>query len=244
MSNPNAVASTVGPLSSSGTLAVAIGASGYNAAYTPAGYTAPVPTLFMPAGSGALFPAGSYIVADVDYVAGQYGLVGAAGINILSATAVTDVDFIRKTSDFVNRVVAVIANAISGQDALVLSGPFVGGGNSPTGVGAYGPTATAKVQLIKGFAAREGGSFITEWSGLFCMDTIDGSQIAIWYPHLSPNQFKDIAAWQLENAGTTDLTGYELDTVMEALAYDDPLDGETVVRYASYYPAPQLPIQA
>jgi hypothetical protein len=75
------------------------------------------------------------------------------------------------------------------------------------------------------------------------MDTIDGSQIAIYYPHLAPNQFKDIAAWQIENVGTTDLTGYELDTVMQSLAFDDPLDGETVVRYAAYYPAPGLDIQ-
>lgn len=245
MNNPAAVASTLGPLSSSGATAVGIGASGYQAAYTPAGYASPVPTLFMPAGSGALFPAGSYIVADADYTIGAYGVVGAAGINILTATSVTDVDFIRKTSDYVNRVVAVIAGAVSGQDALVLSGPFVGGGNAAIASQAtFGPVAGAKVQIVKGFAAREGGSFITEWSGLFCMDTIDGSQIAVYYPHLSPNQFKDIAAWQLENAGTTDLGGYELDTVMEALAYDDPIDGETVVRYAAYYPAPNHPLQA
>jgi hypothetical protein len=241
MANPAALPSTVGPLSSSGTLAVPIGASGYQAAYTPAGYPAPVPTLFMPAGSGAFF-SGSYIVADQDYVLSQYGVVGAAGINIFQNT-VTDVDFIRKTSDFVARVVAFIPNAIAGQDALILNGPFVGGGNAASGPVPLGPQAGSKVQAVKGWAAREGGSFITEWSGLFCMTCIDGSQIAVWYPHLSPNQFKDIAAWQLENAGTTDETGYELDCVMEALAYDDPLDGETVVRYAAFYPQPNAPFQ-
>ncbi len=76
------------------------------------------------------------------------------------------------------------------------------------------------------------------------MDTMDGSQIALYYPHLAPNQFKDLGSWQIENAGTTDLGGYELDCVMEALAYDDPLDGETVVRYAAYYASPGNNIQA
>lgn len=242
LKNPGATASTVGPLSSSGAAAVPLSASGYMATGVVGTPSAGLPTLFVPAGSGGAFPAGSYIVADNDYTAGQYGIVGAAGINIFQ-NAVTDVDFIRKTSDFVARVVQVIPGMLAGQDALILNNIFVGGGNAASGPVPYGPQSTAKVQLIKGYLAREGGSFITEWSGLFCMDTIDGSQIAIYYPHLAPNQFKDIAAWQLENAGTTDLTGYELDTVMTSLAFDDPLDGETVVRYAAYYPAPGLDIQ-
>lgn len=243
LSNPTAVASAVGPLSSSGSLAVPVGASGYLVNGVIGTLAAGLPTLCVPAGSGAVFPVNTYIVADNDYQLGQYGIVGAAGINIFQ-NAVTDVDFIRKTSDFIARVAAVIPNIAAGQDGLVLGAPFVGGGNAASGAIPYGPSLTAKVQAIKGFVAREGGSFITEWSGLFCMDTIDGSQIAIYYPHLAPNQFKDIAGWTLENAGTTDLTGYELDAVMEALAYDDPLDGETVVRYAAYYPTIGNNIQA
>jgi hypothetical protein len=248
LSNPNAIASTLGPLSSSGATAVAMGASGYQAAYTPPTYAGPVPTLFVPAGSGAAFPVGSFIVCDQDFLqvngAYPYGIVGAAGINIFQ-NAVTDIDFYRKTSDFVGRVVAVIAGVVSGQDALILSNTgFIGGGNAATGIVPFAPTAGAKVQAIKGFAAREGGSFITEWSGLFCMTCLDGAQIALYYPHLSPNQFKDLASWQIENIGTTDETGYELDCVMEALAYDDPIDGETVVRYAAYYTEPGADIAA
>lgn len=243
MSNPGATASTVGPLSSSGSLAVAIGTSGYVANAIIPGYTSPVPALFMTSGASGSFAIGDYIVADQDYTPGTYGKVGAAGIDVLSATQVTDVDFIRKTSDFVARIVGIVTG-VAGQDVFVLNAPFVGGGNNALGAGVYGPPVGSKVQKIKGFAAREGGTFLTEWSGLFCMDTMDGSQIAVYYPHLAPNQFKDIAAYQIENAGTTDLTGYELDAVMEALAYDDPLDGETVVRYAAYYPSPGHPIQA
>jgi len=137
--------------------------------------------------------------------------------------------------------VQVIPNLVAGQDGLVLNAPgFVGGGNSnavTSGLGPVGPNlGTGKVQIIKGYTAREGGTYITEWSALFTMTTIDGSQIAVYYPHVAPNQFKDIGGWTLENAGTTDLTGYELDAVFEALAFDDPLDGETVVRYCAYYP--------
>lgn len=236
LSNAGAVASTIGPLSSSGASAVPLGVSGYVASSNVAGFVGQ-PALYLPASSGSFFAVGNYIVADDDYT-NQTGQVGAAGIPVFQG-AVTDVDFIRKTSDFVARIVA---KAVSGgQDVLILNRPFVGGGNAATGTPNYGPVAaTAKVQVIKGYVAREGGTYITEWSALFLMQTVDGSQIAIYYPHVAPNQFKDIAAYAPENIGTTDLTGYELDTVMEALAFDDPLDGETVVRYSAYYPAPNL----
>lgn len=245
LSNPTAQPSTVGPLSSSGSTAVSIGASGYVASFTGGVVTAQ-PVLFVAAGQGNQF-SGQYIVCDDDYNPALYGQVGYAGIPVFQ-NAITDVDFLRKTSDFVARVVQVVPTLVSGQDGLVLNTPgFVGGGNSSTvttGLGPTSPDSASKIQIIKGWSAREGGTFITEWSALIIMTTIDGSQIAVYYPHVSPNQFKDIAGWTLENAGTTDLTGYELDGVFEALAYDDPLDGETVVRYSAYYPhtglAPQI----
>jgi hypothetical protein len=70
------------------------------------------------------------------------------------------------------------------------------------------------------------------------MDTIDAAQIAVYYPHVSIAQFRDVAAWAIENIGTTDETGYELDCVMNALAFDDPIDGETVVGYKAFFPRP------
>jgi hypothetical protein len=73
---------------------------------------------------------------------------------------------------------------------------------------------------------------------LFIMDTIDAAQIACYYPHVSISQFRDVAAWTIENQGTTDQTGYELDAMFEALAFDDPIDGETVVGYKAFYPRP------
>jgi hypothetical protein len=174
-----------------------------------------------------------YIVCDLDYNTTQYGTVGSAGVPI-QPNAVTDIDYIRKTSDFVARVVSVNANA------LTLDQPFVGGGSSTSFVapGYAAPAAGSFVQKVDGWAAREGGTFITEWSGLFVMDTIDAAQIAVYYPHISINQFRDVAAWAIENVGTTDETGYELDCIMEALAFDDPIDGETVVGYKCFYPRP------
>jgi hypothetical protein len=227
-------ASTVGPLSASGTMAVALGASGYNASYLGN------PTVFLPAGSGALFAAGQYIVLDQDYLTTMYGSVGSNGIPVFQ-NAVTDVDFIRKTSDFVASIVSITPTIVSGQDGLILSRPLVGGGNSATAAGLAAslvPPSNAKVQQIKGYVAREGGTFVTEWSALFCCSTVDTSQIAIYYPHVALSAFKGLNNWQLENAGTTSETGYQLETTMMAMAFDDPLDGETVVRYAAYYPSP------
>jgi hypothetical protein len=140
----------------------------------------------------------------------------------------------------VARVVAVSPTAIAGQDGLVLDQPFVGGGSGVnTNTGQYNyPDANSFVQKINGWSVREGATFITEWSGLFVSDTIDAAQISFYYPHLSIQQFKDIPMFAIENQGTTDQAEYGLDTTMEALAFDDPLDGETLVRYFSFIPRP------
>ncbi len=81
-----------------------------------------------------------------------------------------------------------------------------------------------------------GGSFIQDWTGLFIADTIDGSQFCIYVPHLSIMQNKSIGEWKLENAGTTDNTGYDWDASFEALAFDDPLTGDTITAYSMLYP--------
>lgn len=220
-----AIATTAGPLSASGAPKTAM------VSYNP---NAPSITV---ASSAAINVSGGqnseYIVVDVDYNTATSGIVGSAGIPV-QPSAVTDVDYIRKTSDFVARVVSVAANV------LTLDQPLVGGGSSPTLIapGFATPPAGSFVQKISGWASREGGTFITEWSGLFIMDTIDAAQIAVYYPHVSIAQFRDVAAWAIENIGTTDETGYELDCMMNALAFDDPLDGETIVGYKAFYPRP------
>lgn len=174
---------------------------------------------------------GSYIVCDQDYNPATFGIVGDIGVPVQPNT-VTDIDYIRKNSSYVARVTG-ITGAV-----LTLDQPFIGGGSgnpAPLGPGIAG----YKVQTIGGWSAREGGTYISEWSGLFLNNTIDGAQIAIYYPHLSIMQNKDVAgAWTIEGAGTTDLGGAEIDASFNALAFDDPEDGETVVSYKCYYPRP------
>ncbi len=100
-----ATASLVGPLSSSGTAAFACGASGYVVAGAVAGYVGQ-PVLYVPAGSGTKFAPGSFLVCDQDYAA-QTGWVGDAGAWVFPGTGLTDVDYIRKTSDYVATVAVV-----------------------------------------------------------------------------------------------------------------------------------------
>jgi hypothetical protein len=225
---------TSGPLSASGAPFATV--SSYNPGVAPYGQggLGTAPTLTMTS-AGAITTAqigvGTDITCDQDYVVGTYGLEGDAGTPVY-ANAVTDVDYIRKNSDYVAQV-----SAINGA-VLTLTYPFIGGGSgspAPLGPGIAG----YKAQAIKGWAAREGGTFIKEWSALLLLNTVDNAQIAIYYPHLSIMQNRDMAAsWTIENAGTTDLGGAELDAQFSALAFDDPLDGETVVSYIAYYVRP------
>lgn len=231
-----ASASLVGPLSSSGVAAVAMGASGYMPSSTVAGASFGLPTLFVPAGSGANFPAGTYIVCDQDYNNTTYGFVGDAGANVFKG-AVTDVDFIRKTSDYVACVQQVIPTIVSGQDGLVLTEAFMGGGNSAPGATATTyPQPGAKVQAITGYASREGGTYISEWSAIFVLQTVEGSQYLWYYPRLAPDQFQGFTDENLQNATSLQTSG--VNASFDSLAFDDPEDGETVVAYRAYYPAP------
>ncbi len=223
---------TTGPLSASGAPYVTV--SAYSPGVAPYGQNGQgtAPTLTVTGNVTAAFiGVGTDIVCDQDYVVGTYGLVGDAGTPVYQG-AVSDIDYIRKNSDYVAQVTAINGGV------LTLSYPFVGGGSgspAPLGPGVAG----YKVQAVKGWVAREGGTFISEWSGLLLLNTVDQAQIAIYYPHLSIMQNRDMAAaWTIENAGTTDLGGVEMDAQFSALAFDDPLDGETVVSYIGYYVRP------
>ena len=225
---------SAGPFSATGTPAVAMGASGYIATGLGSGPTAGLPTLFVPAGSGALFPAGTYIVCDQDYNTSQFGFVGDSGANVFQG-AVTDVDFIRKTSDYVSMVLSVVPNAATGQDGLILNQAFSGGGNNALSTLINtAPTTGAKIQAIIGYATREGGTYINEWSALFVFDSIDGSQFVRYYPRLAPDSEPGMNSANVPNISS--LQTWDLDCALEAMAFDDPLDGETVVSYEAYFP--------
>lgn len=226
-----------GPLSASGSPFAVVTA--YNPG-SPVTWNAPqsvAPTLTIDRNCNlAQVGVGSYICVENDYVVGTFGSsLSDSGVPVYQ-NAVTDVDYFRKNSQYVARVTGIDASL----KVLTLDQPFVGGGsgnpsaslNIATGAGAVG----MKVMPIKGFAAREGGTFISEWTCLLLCNTVDGAQLVIYYPHVSISQLRDHAApWTIENAGTTDEGGMQLDAQFNALAFDDPLDGETVVGYKAYY---------
>lgn len=223
---------TIGPLSASGT-GIAINVTAYSPG-PPATLTLASPPI------SAQIGVGSYIVADQDYVVGAFGLQGDSGTPVFQG-AVTDVDYIRKNSDYVAQVTAINGNV------LTLDQPFIGGGsgnpspnfNPVTGTFASFVAPQMRCEAIKGFSAREGGTFVSEWSCLLMCNTIDAAQLVIYYPHVSILQLNDHAnPWTIENIGTTDEGGMDLDARFTALAFDDPLDGETVVAYKAYYTKP------
>jgi hypothetical protein len=224
------VASTTGPLSATGTAAVAM--TSYTPGTISGGAYTVLPTLAVASASG--FVAGNYIVCDKDYDGTSYGFIGDAGANVFPS-AVTDTDFIRKTSDYVARVVSISGNV------LTLNANFVGGGQNSAGAATTYPQAGSKVQVITGYAAREGGTAINEWSAIFCLDTIDASQVMLYYPRLAPESFAGFESANVPNI--TSMQTNDLSASFDAMAFDDPLDGETVVRYAAYFPHPSQNIQ-
>jgi hypothetical protein len=224
---------TVGPISASGSGSQTINVTAYSPG-PPATLTLASPPITAQIGVG------SYIVADQDYVPGAFGLQGDSGTPIFQGAA-TDPDLIRKNSDYVAQVTGIAGNV------LTLDQPFVGGGsgnpapnfNPATGFTSF-TNPQVRCEAIKGFVAREGGTFISEWSCLLMCNTIDAAQLVIYYPHVSIQQLNDHAdPWTIENIGTTDEGGMDLDAKFTALAFDDPFDGETVVAYKGYYCKPQ-----
>ena len=174
------------------------------------------------AGGGAQFQVGESIAVDVDY-AGQAGYVGS-GIqaSFVPAAAVTDADYIRRVTFNVG-----VIQSING-DSLTLEQPLLGGI----------PDANAKAQAVMGFASREGSSFIQSWSAVFVVDTADGAQLYYYYPQLSVSSEREDSSFDVENAGTAVVRGYSLRAEFNALAFEDPVDGETVVCYRGFFPAP------
>jgi hypothetical protein len=179
-------------------------------------------SLVLTAGGGAQFQVGGIVAVDVDY-SGQSGYIGS-GIqaSFVPAGSVTDADFVRRVTFNVG-----VIQQING-DTLTLEQPLLGGA----------PSASAKVQAVTGFASREGSSFIQAWSAVFVVDTADGAQLYYYYPQLSVASEREEATFDVENAGTADIRGHALRAEFNALAFEDPVDGETVVCYRGFFPAP------
>jgi hypothetical protein len=169
----------------------------------------------------AKFAAGSIIALDVDYT-GQTGYVGTPVSGAYVRQALTDVDYIRR----VTFNVALVSQVNS--TGLTLAEPLPGGA----------PQSGAKLQAVTGFVDREGGSFYQEWSALFVMQGSQGERIFFYYPRLQTVTGAEEAVIPLAGKQQGGQSRVLLKGQYLALPVTDPLDGERVVCYRSFLPAP------
>lgn len=159
------------------------------------------------------FVVGDLVAVDVDYV-GQVGFVGSGVSGAYVASALSDVEYVRRVTLNVGRVAGVAAGV------LQLAGPLLAGD----------PVAGMKVRRVAGFMDREGGSFFQEWSGLFVTEGEQGDRVIYHYPRLQTMQ--GAAEVMEELAGP--LEKVRLAGAFRALPVRDAVDGETVICFRSY----------
>ena len=168
--------------------------------------------------AAAQFHVGDLVVVDVDYVA-QVGFVGCgvSAAYVSSAAAVgSDINYVRRVSLNVGRVVAIASGVLQLGEALL----------------AGAPSAGMQVSSLVGFVDREGGGFFQEWSGLFVMDGEQGDRVIYHYPRL---QTMHGSAETVETLAGP-LGRVRLDGMFRALPVKDTNDGETVLCFRSYLP--------
>jgi hypothetical protein len=170
--------------------------------------------------AAAGFAIGSLVAVDVDYT-GQLGYIGT-GVStayVQSATAVSsDINYVRRVTLNVGVVVAIAGGV------LQLASPL------PAGV----PTSGMQVSQLAGFCDREGASFFQEWSALFVLAGAQGDRILYHYPRLQAMQ----GSAEAIDALAAPLEQVRLAAAFRALPVKDANDGESVLCFRSYLPAP------
>ncbi|MGA2962944.1 MAG: hypothetical protein ABSD96_14795 [Candidatus Korobacteraceae bacterium] len=178
-------------------------------------------SILLASSDAAKFAEGSMVAVDVDYT-GQTGYVGSPAAGAYLRQALTDVDYVRR----VTLNVALVAQVAP--TGLTLAEPLPGGA----------PAAGSKVQAVTGFVDREGGSFYQEWSALFAMQGSQGERIFFHYPRLQAMAGAEEAVAPLNGKNQNGQSRVTLRGQFMALPVTDPLDGERVVCYRSFLPAP------
>ena len=203
------------------TVAAANGSGGVAAVAVPLlALDSTATSLGVGAAAAAGFRVGNLVAVDVDY-AGQVGFVGSgvSAAYVTSSAAVGgDVNYVRRVSLNVGRVVGIVAGA------LQLGGSLIAGV----------PAAGMQVSLLTGFCDREGGSFFQEWSGLFVAEGEQGDRVIYHYPRLQAMQGAAENASALATGAT--LERMRLAGAYRALPVTDTNDGATVVCFRSYLP--------
>jgi hypothetical protein len=197
--------------------AAANGSGGMAAAAVPlaAGSTA---TSLSVGTAAAQFQVGGLVAVDEDYVA-QVGFVGSgvsAAYVSSPASVGNDINYIRRVTLNVGRVVGIAAGVLQLGGALLAGTP-------PSGM---------QVSPLVGFVDREGGGFFQEWSGLFVMDGEQGDRVIYHYPRLQAMQGSAESVEIL----TGPLERVKLAGAFRALPVKDANDGETVLCFRSYLP--------
>lgn len=199
----------------SGAVANPSGGTAVTAEIVGSGSTATV--LHLP--STTSVQAGDVLVVDVDY-GGETGYVGtgAAGAYVATAPENPDVDFVRRVSFNVARVLSVSAGVVTLATAL------------PAGV----PDVGVKAAVVEGFVDRNGGSFAQEWSALFVVDGFQGDRMLLHYPRLQP---MGESAAELSSVIAKGVTRWRPVATLRALPVTDAVDGVRAVCFRSYLPA-------
>jgi hypothetical protein len=173
------------------------------------------------AADAANFVSGSMIALDTDYTS-QTGYVGTPISGAYIRQPITDVDYIRR----ITFNVALVSQV--NPTGLTLAGPLPAGAPAPG----------AKLQAITGFVDREGGCFFQEWSALFVMQGSQGERIFFHYPRLQSMINAEEASLPLNTRKSDGQARIALKARFCALPVSDPLDGERVLCYRSFLPAP------
>jgi hypothetical protein len=164
---------------------------------------------------------GELVVVDVDYAAGisDFG-TGITG-GLASTNTQMDADAVRRVSYNVGCVSAITTTGLQ-LDAALLGGT---------------PASGASVQKVMAFVDREGASFFQEWSALFALEQASGGRVYFHYPRLQTAA----PAEETVAALASGLSSAWLHAEFAAMASTDANDGEIVVCYRSYIPAPATP---
>jgi hypothetical protein len=128
----------------------------------------------------------------------------------------SDVNYVRRVSLNVGRVVGIAAGVLQLGAALLAGAPVAG----------------MQVSPLVGFVDREGGGFFQEWSGLFVMDGEQGDRVIYHYPRLQAMQ----GAAETAEVLAAPLERLKLAGAFRALPVKDANDGETVLCFRSYLP--------
>ena len=199
----------------SGAAPAAVGAQAAPAVAVQSGSTATSVVLASTTG----FTAGQIVAVDVDNT-GQTGFVGSPVSGAYIRQPIADVDYIRRITFNVALISQISATV------LTLAEPLPGGA----------PATGVKAQALTGFVDREGGSFFQEWSALFLMEGSQGERVFFHYPRLQPMTGAEETPLPL--AAKSKLERISLHAQFTALPVTDPLDGERILCYRSFLPAP------